>query len=321
VAESRYLVGPGESSVLARLRVPKTPEANRQALSALQLDEIWAALSKRPKRERYRAIAYVRLLEGTGLKRNAARTLLLSDLHIDTTGNRGWITVTSKGIKQRKSLDRKTVAPILEYLANERPKYEGKAREPLFLTEAGEPFTENGFGSWTSRIADDLERLTPSGIKWSSELMRETWQVESTELIRDPELRRRCEKFLKADGDHDQAVREACVVLEDRVRQASGATSSQIGVSLMEYAFGGDPPRLRLASHAGEQGGAKEIYRGVTAFYRNGTAHRVRDDFDADEAGRVVAMVDHLLWLVEQVPTLGGVRSETGVAQSSPSRV
>jgi uncharacterized protein Ymh len=71
----------------------------------------------------------------------------------------------------------------------------------------------------------------------------------------------------------------------------------------MECAFGGDPPRLRLANHAGEQAGAKEIYRGVTGFYRNGTAHRVRDDFDADEAGRVVAMVDHLLWLIEQAPT------------------
>ena len=46
--------------------------------------------------------------------------------------------------------------------------------------------------------------------------------------------------------------------------------------------------------------GALGIYRGVYAFYRNGTGHRSRpNDFDPDEAMRVVSWIDHLLGLIE----------------------
>jgi hypothetical protein len=38
-------------------------------------------------------------------------------------------------------------------------------------------------------------------------------------LIADDELRRRCEDLLAADSHYDRVVREACVILEDRVRK------------------------------------------------------------------------------------------------------
>jgi len=54
-----------------------------------------------------------------------------------------------------------------------------------------------------------------------------------------------------------------------------------------------------LAAHPTEQWGALNVYRGIAAFYRNGTAHRVRpDDFDPEEAMRIVLWVDHLLALI-----------------------
>src|SRR5437879_1363976 len=121
--------------------------------------------------------------------------------------------------------------------------------------------------------------------------MRHTWKFEETQPIRDPILRRRCEKYLRAVGDHDQAVREACVVLEDRVRKVSKLTADDLGVGLMEKAFGGSSPRLRLADHTEEQKGAMHMYRGVAGFYRNGTAHRLRDDFDPNEALRIVSWI------------------------------
>ena len=63
----------------------------------------------------------------------------------------------------------------------------------------------------------------------------------------------------------------------------------------------GPIPRIQLAAHPTEQWGALNVYRGMAAFYRNGTAHRVRaDDFDPEEAMRIVAWVDHLLGVIEE---------------------
>ncbi|MBO0783437.1 MAG: hypothetical protein J2P37_31890, partial [Ktedonobacteraceae bacterium] len=37
-------------------------------------------------------------------------------------------------------------------------------------------------------------------------------------LVADPDLRQRCEDLLSADKHYDRVIREACVILEDRVR-------------------------------------------------------------------------------------------------------
>jgi uncharacterized protein (TIGR02391 family) len=104
---------------------------------------------------------------------------------------------------------------------------------------------------------------------------------------------------LAADSDHDRAIAAATTVLEDRVRERSGG-AGLIGDELMKWAFEGPTPRIPLATHPTEQWGALNVYRGIAAFYRNGTAHRVRaDDFDPEEAMRIVSWVDHLLGLID----------------------
>jgi uncharacterized protein (TIGR02391 family) len=129
--------------------------------------------------------------------------------------------------------------------------------------------------------------------------MAYTWKMHSESKIRDADLRRRCADLLAADSDHDRAISAAATVLEDRVRDRAGG-AGLIGDDLMKWAFEGPTPRLRLAAHPSEQWGASNIYRGIAAFYRNGTAHRVRaEDFDPDEAKRIVAWIDHLLELID----------------------
>lgn len=295
LAKNRYLYGPDDGSVLARLPVPRTAPPERPRLSAAQWAEIWAALEEWPRpKDRLRATAFMRLMQSTGMKKNQARILLRDDVHL----SRGWVAVpTAKG-KVRRSIDRKTVAAITEYLAN-RPAHTGKTKETFLLTRKGTGFTEWGFSTWVDHVWQEIARLTPSGVKASSNTVRRTWQLEGTEPIRDERLRSRCAKYLGALEHHDQAVREACVVLEDRVRERTAGQADQIGTSLMEWAFAADAPQVRLAEHRQEQRGAMEIYRGVIGFYRNGTGHRLRDDFDPDEAIRIVRWIDHLLWLLD----------------------
>jgi uncharacterized protein (TIGR02391 family) len=294
-----YLVGPGGVSVLHHLKADRPPQRIHQALTEDQLKAVWKVLSERPNRERYRSIAYVRLLNDAGMKTTQARSLLLDDVRL-LSSNRGSVTVRAtqpKDSDKRHRLDGKTVAAIREYIRGERKRFIGKGDEPLFITEAGKRFTPNGFGSWVGRVSDDIKEAT--GISWTSGLMRQTWKEDAGEPIRDDDLRRRCADLLAAEGDYDRAVREACTVLEDRVRRLTSAPNALVGARLMESALWGNSIKLRLSDHEGEQEGAYQMYRGLMAFYRNPVGHRLHDDLDRNEALHVVSWIDHLLWLID----------------------
>lgn len=114
-------------------------------------------------------------------------------------------------------------------------------------------------------------------------------------LIADDELRRRCEDLLAADAHHDRVVREACVILEDRVRKAIGASKNAVGTSLMERAFSPKSGLLRLSEEDQEQLGAMQIYRGVMAFFRNAAGHNIIETYSQDDALRFVVFTDLLL--------------------------
>ena len=120
-------------------------------------------------------------------------------------------------------------------------------------------------------------------------------------LVADAELGERCQDLLAAEQHYDRAIREACVILENRVRSAIGASPSTVGTALMEVAFSMKSPKLRLSSHDQEQRGAMELYRGVMAFYRNAAGHNVIDTYSQIDALRFVVMIDLLLNMVESV--------------------
>ena len=89
-----------------------------------------------------------------------------------------------------------------------------------------------------------------------------------------PELARRCADLLDADDHYDRVIREACTILENRVRSCTGL-SPESAVPLMQQAFSAKNPRIRLSDHEGEQQGAMEIYTGVMRLFRNGVGHRL----------------------------------------------
>jgi uncharacterized protein (TIGR02391 family) len=98
-------------------------------------------------------------------------------------------------------------------------------------------------------------------------------------------------------------IREACVILEDRVRKAVGADKSLLGTSLMEQSFGSNKGVLRLSDDDKEQRGAMELYRGVMAFFRNAAGHNVIDSYTQEDALRFVVFVDLLLAMVGRAST------------------
>jgi uncharacterized protein (TIGR02391 family) len=120
-------------------------------------------------------------------------------------------------------------------------------------------------------------------------------------LIADDQLRRRCEDLLAAEEHHDRVVREACVILENRVRKAIRTGTDEVGVSLMQKAFSPNNNLLRLSEHDREQLGAMNIYSGVMAFFRNAAGHNLIDTYSQEDALRFVVFVDLLLAMVGRI--------------------
>src|SRR5688572_18153614 len=126
LAETGTLARSDGGNLLDPLKPPKTPKRKRQALTDEDLDAIWAALAERPKQERYRAVAFVRLQEATGLRRTEVGALVFNDVEFDENGLGGWVTTrtTRRNVGQRRiRLDADAVAATRQYIEEERPEY------------------------------------------------------------------------------------------------------------------------------------------------------------------------------------------------------
>ncbi len=121
--------------------------------------------------------------------------------------------------------------------------------------------------------------------------------------IGDAVLRTRCGDLLVLGAPFDRAIREAAVVLEDRVREAAGG-SDRLGVDLMQFAFSAKAPKLRLSKNEREQAGAMQLYAGVMAFFRNPAGHALSDTYTREDAVRFIGMIDLLLGLLARAERL-----------------
>jgi uncharacterized protein (TIGR02391 family) len=121
-------------------------------------------------------------------------------------------------------------------------------------------------------------------------------------FISDEELRQRCEDLLKAEKHYDRVIREACVILENRVRVTIGGDKGEVGVHLMARVFSQNNPLVRLSTQPSEQIGAMELYRGTMAFFRNNAGHHLVDTYSREDALRFTAWIDLLLNILATAP-------------------
>lgn len=195
-----------------------------------------------------------------------------------------------------------------DYLANaQRLVDQGKIKlndmEQLGLDEGYAAITEVGVAALErTSAAQSSQRDSAEAWNEVANLRRRLQIAERSmpSLITDEELRRRCSDLLVAKGDYDRAIREACVVLENRVRKAINADGSLVGTSLMEQAFGEKNGLLKLSTHGAEQVGGMQIYRGVMALFRNHAGHHIVDTYTQVDAYRFVVWIDLLLTMLVQ---------------------
>ncbi len=128
--------------------------------------------------------------------------------------------------------------------------------------------------------------------------LRRQVEILSTDpagLIRDQQLRERVTHLLANDTQLSTAVREAFVVLEDRIRTKGEHPPLAVGVELMSVAFNKATGHLILSDVDPEQDGAHLTFRGLIMWVRNAFGHRVMDATTPGDAIRIIAFVDYLL--------------------------
>jgi uncharacterized protein (TIGR02391 family) len=118
---------------------------------------------------------------------------------------------------------------------------------------------------------------------------------QQTITFLDDEVRERCADLLARPGKADTAVREACVVLEDRLRRAAELGKEVIGVELVDRCLSPKDGKLVLSEVAAEQQGIHQLYRGTIGFFKNPTSHRIIQEYDVTRARQVVGLIDTLL--------------------------
>ncbi|MCA1667370.1 MAG: TIGR02391 family protein, partial [Thermomicrobia bacterium] len=116
----------------------------------------------------------------------------------------------------------------------------------------------------------------------------------------DPSLERIVKKG-SPDWNFDDRIREAYILLENRLREVAGLPSHEYGAGLVDAAFSPNKGVLQPVSPVGaENAGLHELFHGAFLYYRNPSAHRTVNH-DKQSAWLIFHLINHLLLTLEAV--------------------
>ena len=158
------------------------------------------------------------------------------------------------------------------------------------------------FQKMMASLPDKFQKM----LEESEEFQRMARFVRASRIV-DDELNRRCWDLLaeEREGMYDTAAREACVLLEDRLRKIINAPFELYGVRLVDEALHPERGKLVFSEVPAEQESVHLLYRGVMGFFKNPLSHRMIS-YSPTRARQVVALVDLLLGLLSEARLRGG---------------
>jgi hypothetical protein len=98
----------------------------------------------------------------------------------------------------------------------------------------------------------------------------------------------------------DTLIREAGVILEDRLRIVGEVDSTLHGVNLVDTVLSAERGTLVFSSNPGEQEGVKMLYRGAMQFIRNPPMHKLIE-YPESTARLFIRLIDSLLQLLSEL--------------------
>lgn len=136
--------------------------------------------------------------------------------------------------------------------------------------------------------------------------------------IRDPALRKHLSQL--GSPPLDTLIRDAGVILEERLRTVSGLVGTSLyGVDLVDGALEIGKP-LKFSEHHGEQDGVRLLYRGAIQFIRNPPMHRLID-YSLESAEVSIAIIDSLLRLLSSTKPATPVKTGKRVTRKGSETI
>lgn len=102
-------------------------------------------------------------------------------------------------------------------------------------------------------------------------------------------------------GKYELGVFASMKAVEVRVRVLGGFDDSDIGVSLMNKAFGAGGSLVDPEQQKGEQEGTRSLFAGTYAVFRNPSGHREVDYSDVAEAAEMVQTASLLMRILDRI--------------------
>ena len=132
--------------------------------------------------------------------------------------------------------------------------------------------------------------------------------------IADEELASRCLPMLTGDDNADTVIREATTILEDRIRNKPSHkylsklmpdSANQSGEKMADKLFAPKNPVILVSTDEGERRGVFMYLKGIFAYPRNVTHHKISDSLEKSWAWSVVGTIDHILGVVGSASVIG----------------
>lgn len=191
----------------------------------------------------------------------------------------------------------KDPSPIYEESKIQAPKQEKGGGQQTSYRKVSPTGRSNSF-EWQKKLEETEKQLRESRQE-NEKLQKELGKTLSmADEIHDVALKARVIRL--GDPPLDTLIREAGVVLEDRLRAAAGDKSDEVGVRLVDAIFENEKGRLQISSHPGEQDGVKLLYRGAIQFIRNPPMHKLVN-YEEETARILIRLIDSLLVLLTEL--------------------
>ena len=113
-----------------------------------------------------------------------------------------------------------------------------------------------------------------------------------------PKVKEKCAAHFYAEK-YDDAILNACKVVEVLTRELAGLNDSDIGVPLMRKVFNPKTPILKYSDHAGEQEALMHLFSGFIGVFKNPQSHRFIEINDPLTAFEVINFANHLCKIIE----------------------
>lgn len=166
------------------------------------------------------------------------------------------------------------------------------------MTQASQPDSSGGLAEAYEAALRRIEELEEQVQKLEGKLVERPALLDE---LTDPVLRERVSRL--GSPPPDTLIREAGVVLEDRLRTLGGV-GAQFGVKLVDAVLDPVKGTLQFSSHRGEQDGVRMLYRGAMQFIRNPPMHGLVE-YQENTARQLIRLIDALLQLLSEHASSG----------------